>query len=128
MRGDQRGVSGRLNTSEMWAVQQQQQPQQPQQQQPPNKMGPNVPPAGKDFFFLLKVQIKMVVGLTRLLQGNDVFEGENILLTALTSLIKVSEGFCELGWSLQRLFQYWLRPPTALTSSAKTSDCSYELG
>lgn len=50
MRGDQRGVSGRLNTSEMWAVQQQQQPQQPQQQQPPNKMGPNVPPAGKIFF------------------------------------------------------------------------------
>lgn len=57
MRGDQRGVSGRLNTSEMWAVQQQQQQQQQQpqqqQQQPPNKMGPNVPPAGKIFFLVL---------------------------------------------------------------------------
>ncbi|KAK6623834.1 hypothetical protein RUM44_010690 [Polyplax serrata] len=48
MRGDPRGVSGRLsNTSEMWAMQQQHQMQQPQQQQhPPNKMGPSVPPGG----------------------------------------------------------------------------------
>lgn len=48
MRGDPRGVSGRLsNTSEMWAMQQQHQPQQPpQQQQAPNKMGSGVPLGG----------------------------------------------------------------------------------
>lgn len=63
MRGDQRGVSGRLNTSEMWAVQQQQQQQpQPQQPQPPNKMGPNVPPAGK---FPKRILIKRFKSILR---------------------------------------------------------------
>lgn len=58
MRGDPRGVSGRLNnTSEMWAVQQQQQqqpqqtqqPQQQQQQQQPQQPQPVnkiIPPSG----------------------------------------------------------------------------------
>ena len=61
MRGDPRGVSGRLNnTSEMWAMQQQHQTQQPQQpQHPPNKMGPSVPPTGELFFFFLFLPLKI---------------------------------------------------------------------